>query len=303
MAVIRGRPGPDTLPGTAAEDLLLGLGGGDLLAGREGDDRILGGPGADTIAGDNAPLPGGMTASDFGPVPKAFGGTPGDNLILAGAGDDLVRAGFGSDTVLGGAGGDTILGYGTFGGSPTGATGVIEADGPDWLFGGTGDDLAYGGGGNDLLSGGPGADTLSGGVGVDTLIGGGGNDVFIFGRGVEPFTSPPAAGLDSGVGPGNRDLVLGFEAGEDRLDLRAYGNIVARPGVPSEPVFLGEEPFIASYAPQVRYTIEDGRTVVQVFAPLGNPPGGLPPVVPGAPGAEIELAGEHRLRPEDLILG
>lgn len=303
MTWIIGRPGPETLTGTAAADFVLDPGGADLVSGREGSDVILAGPGADTVAGDNQPVPG-LSAEEpgFGPVPAAFGGSPGDNLIFAGSGDDLVVAGFGSDTVLGEAGADTIFGYGRFGGSPTGHTGVIAADGADWLSGGGGDDLVYAGGGDDRVAGGAGADTIAGGVGVDTLAGGSGPDVFVFGRAVEPFTSAPAASADSGVGPGKRDVILDFEQGEDRLDLRLYANFLARPGVASEPVFLGADPFIASTAPQVRYDVEDGRTVVQVFAPLGNPPSDLPPRVPGGPGVEIELIGEYRLGAGDFIL-
>ena len=141
---------------------------------------------------------------------------------------------------------------------------------------------------------------LFGGVGVDTLIGGAEPDVFVFGRGLEPGTSGFA--LDTGVGRGNRDLVLDFHDGQDRLDLSGYRNFFASPGTPSEPVFLGADPFEASFAPQVRYQIEAGRTVVQVTAPLGSPPSGAEPTVPGEPAAEIELAGEHHLEARDFIL-
>jgi Ca2+-binding RTX toxin-like protein len=128
MTLFTGWPGPDTLIGTAGRDLIIDLGGDDAMSGREANDTIIAGPGADTVAGDNQPLPG-AAEPGFGPVPSAFGGDPGENLILAGAGDDRVVAGFGSDTVFGQAGADTILGYGSFGGSPTGNTGVIAADG------------------------------------------------------------------------------------------------------------------------------------------------------------------------------
>jgi Ca2+-binding RTX toxin-like protein len=304
MALITGRPGSDTLTGTAKTDLILGRGGADFISGREANDTILGGSDDDTIAGDNAPLPGASsgTGDAFGPFPPSSGGTPGNNLIFAGSGSDSILAGFGADVVFGGAGNDTIDGYGSFADSPSGAAGVIAADGNDWLFGGSGDDLIRGGGGDDLLHGGGGNDTLIGGVGVDTLIGGAGCEVFVFGRRLEPFTSAVEFPLDTGTGPGNRDLIVDFRQGKDQLDVSAYQNILARPGVPDEPIFLGTDPFIASYAPQIRYQIDDGRTVVQVSAPLGNPPGGLPPRVPGGPGAEIELVGEHQLGADDFIL-
>lgn len=301
MSVIIGTSGPDSLTGTAGADLILGLGGADFITGREGNDTILGGSGNDTIAGDNSPPPGGpITPSDFGPLPAQFGGTPGNNLIFAGPGDDVVRAGFGADTVFGGPGNDTIFGYGAFGGSPTAQGSVIAADGPDHLFGGPGNDLIYGGGGNDLLDGGPGNDTLVGGLGVDTLIGGPGHDVFVFGRSVEPGAD--IFGPDTGVGPGNRDLILDFHHGQDVLDLRAYQNPFPGSGGQPAPVFLGTGPFEASFALQVRYEIEGGNTVVQFASPFGAPPSGTPPQVPEAPTGEIELAGVHHLQASDFIL-
>jgi Ca2+-binding RTX toxin-like protein len=303
MALTTGGPGPDTLTGTAETDLIFGRGGADFISGREGDDAIFAGPGGDTVAGDNIPVPGVPVGPDdviFGPYPPRFGQTPGDNLILAGSGDDSVLAGFGADAVLGGAGNDTINGYGAAGVSPVGNAGIINADGPDLLFGGAGDDLLRGGGGGDLLHGGTGQDTLVGGVDVDTLTGGTGHDVFVFGRFLEPFATNFA--LDTGVGRGNRDLILDFHQGQDRLDLSAYRNITARPGTPEEPVFLGTDPFEASFSPQVRYFVEGGRTVVQVTSSLGNPPAGVQPRVPEGPSAEIELVGVHHLRADDLIL-
>lgn len=306
MALITGTSSLDTLIGTAGADLVLGRGGADLAIGHAGDDVILGGPGNDTIHGDNFPTPGDprpgeVVTDDFGPFPPPYGGQPGNNLILAGAGDDSVYAGFGADTVLGGAGNDTLYGYGTFGGSPSGRGGVVEAEGPDRLFGGAGRDLVYGGGGADLLSGGSGADTLFGGVGRDTLLGGAGADVFGFGRAVEPYSFSLTP--DSGTGAGQRDIVLDFQRGEDRLDLREYQNFPAVSGTPGMPthVFLGTGPVQAGSVTQVRYEIEGNHTVLQVYAPYGLPPAGIPPVLPTVPTAEIELAGVHHLQASDFV--
>ncbi len=263
----------------------------------------IGPPYTDTIAGDIVPIPGvqpGPSVVSFGPYPAAFGGAPGDNLIFAGPGDDSVSAGFGSDTVFGEAGDDTIFGYGAAGVSPSGNAGIIAADGPDLLFGGPGRDLLRGGGGGDLLDGGSGEDTLIGGTGVDTLIGGVGRDAFVFGRGLEPGAS--SFSPDTGVGPGNRDLVLDFHEGRDRIDLAGYLNIFPGTDGQPPPVFLGTDPFVASFALQVRYEVEDGRTVVQFSAPLGAPDPGTPPTGPEAPTGEIELIGEHYLRADDFIL-
>ena len=124
--------------------------------------------------------------------------------------------------------------------------------------------------------------------------------MFAFGRGLDGGAAFFAA--DTGTGPGNRDLVLDFDEGRDRLDLSGYRNPFAGTDGQPPPVFLGTDPFVATFALQVRYVIEDGRTVVQFSAPLGSPLPGTPPTVPLGPSGEIELAGEHRLEAGDFIL-
>jgi Ca2+-binding RTX toxin-like protein len=301
MAIFTGGPTADTLVGMAADDLIDGRGGADVLIGRESNDTVLGGTGNDTIAGDNAPAPGQpIDANSFGPYPGPER-LPGGNLILAGAGDDSVVAGFGADTVFGGAGNDTLVGYGNAGVSPSGNAGLIARDGPDVLFGGTGDDLLRGGGGNDLLHGGLGADTLISGTGVDRLAGGLGPDVFVFGRNLEPFASDPAT-ADTGVGPGNRDVILDFHDHADRIDLTHYLNPFPGPEGQPPAVFLDMHPFEATNALQVRYEFEGCNTIVQIVSPFGTPPSGTPPEVPTGPTQEIELAGIHYLRAGDFIL-
>jgi len=296
MAIRIGTAGPDSLLGSADADLILGRAGNDEIQGREGNDTILAGDGNDTVYGDNFLLDG----SFGGPLPPLRGSAadgPGDNLILAGDGNDLVYAGFGADTVLGGAGNDTVLGYGVFGGSPSGSQVVNDADGPDLLIGGAGDDTLIGGGGDDVLWGGDGADLLEGGRGADRLAGGNGPDIFQFRFG------SPAPTTDTGIGPEGRDLVLDFCQGEDRLDLRGYLNVFAGPGGQPPAVFLGTDPFEASFALQVRYVVECGHAVVQFAAPLGQPPPGTEPDVPAGPSGEIELAGIRHLTASDFILG
>ncbi|MCB4821858.1 calcium-binding protein [Roseicella aerolata] len=305
MAWITGTQAADTLLGTAGQDVLIGRGAADFLSGGEEDDIILGGAGDDTIGGDNLPLPG--SVSPWGPTPPgetpefpsgrgAFLGKVGNNLILAGGGDDSVVAGFGADTVLGGSGNDTIEGYGAVYLYSRVPNAWINTDGPDLLHGGPGDDLLRGGGGDDRLHGGRGNDTLVGGVGVDTLVGGPGGDVFAFGR---PYAGQFVA--ETGVGPGQRDVILDFEQHQDRIDLTGFASLAAGQAAP---LFLGTQPFVASWALQVRYAIEGDRTLVQfVAAPIGGAPeDGTPPPVPDGPTGEIELSGIHHLRAADFIL-
>jgi len=287
----------EPLTGTEGPDLIVGSDSADLIGGRGGDDTIFARAGDDRIFGDNIGQPGGPF--EVGPLPPQFGGTPGNNLIFAGPGNDFITAGFGSDVVLGGAGNDEIRGYGAFADSTTATAEIISADGPDRLFGGRGDDLIYGGGGNDLLAGGKGKDVLIGGVGVDTLIGGVDEDVFAFGFGREPGFGQEFMfrfSLDTGVGPGNRDVILDFHEGEDKIDLSS-ARPTGRGGI-QPPEFLGTDPFAARFALQVRYDVADDRTIVQFATYIGNPP--FPPT-PSGPSGEIELVGIHHLTGGDFI--
>jgi len=87
-------------------------------------------------------------------------GTPGRDVICAGAGNDIVDGRGGNDVILGGSGNDILRGE----------------DGNDRIEGGSGNDILKGGSGNDILKGGSGRDTLVGGSGNDILKGGGDPD-------------------------------------------------------------------------------------------------------------------------------
>jgi Ca2+-binding RTX toxin-like protein len=284
--------------GTEGSDVIFGTRSADLIGGLEGDDLILARAGDDRIYGDNIGEPDG---DGVGPLPPEFGGTPGNNVILAGRGDDFVVAGFGADVVLGGAGDDEIHGYGVDDEPTDPASALIrEADGPDRLLGERGADSIFGGGGDDLLYGGEGNDSLTGDAGVDTLTGDDGNDVFAFrfffqSTSLDDPTSVTAL-ADTGVGPGNRDLVLDFQQGEDKIDLSRAVPLGRAGAAPTE--FLGTDPFEGILPLQVRYEIEGDRTIVQFVTYAGNPP---TRPVPEAPTAEIELVGAFQLTADDFI--
>jgi VCBS repeat-containing protein len=70
-----------------------------------------------------------------------------------------------------------------------------------------------GGHNDDTLTGGDGLDILVGGAGVDQLKGGLGSDTFVFGND------------DTGSGFGNRDVILDFTIGQDKIDLRDVNQI------------------------------------------------------------------------------
>lgn len=298
MGVRFGTGRTEILTGTDDEDLIFGAGGGDTLLGAGGDDWMFGGGGGDLIFGD----------TESGPLAPRPGSDPnendepGDNFIFAGNGADTVFAGYGSDWVYGGAGDDVINGHGgTRFLPPFAIQGAIALDGADWLYGGAGADTVNGGGGADTLDGGSGQDLVQGNYGADLLKGGEDADIFFFTRG----TGRDAFTPDSGVGEGNRDIVVDFQQSQDKLDLSGYRNPAVTPS--EEVVFRGSDPFLQLFVAQVRAeALGNGSTLIQVYSPIGTMettelPG---PVGSGEPSlmAEIELRGQYDLGRDDFIL-
>ena len=287
MAIRLGTPAGDMLRGTRHPDLAAGRAGDDILQGGLGDDLLSGGGGNDTIHGEN----------EFGPDPRGYINTApgepaaGSNMILGGAGDDSIVAGFGRDTVSGGAGDDVISGAGTpsFPYPPL----IIEArnfDLSDLLWGGAADDSIQGFGGRDTILGGCGDDTIEGGTGADVLLGGAGHDAFAF---TMQSWRPSINGIDTGTGGGERDVVLDFRQGEDILDLAGHKAVYGSDLDPT--AFLGTGEFVDERRTQVRYEVQDGRTIVEFFA------GDLyDPAMPPAAHGQIELAGTYRLSASDF---
>ena len=76
------------------------------------------------------------------------------------------------------------------------------------IFGGFGTETLRGGSGKDVLVGGTGNTTLIGGVGADILYGGGGADTFL-------YTSVSHSNMTA------FDLIVGFDYGQDKLDISA----------------------------------------------------------------------------------
>ncbi|MFN6495696.1 MAG: M10 family metallopeptidase C-terminal domain-containing protein, partial [Nostoc sp. DedQUE01] len=88
---------------------------------------------------------------------------------------------------------------------------ILGTNSNDNLVGTSGNDTIQGLNGNDTLSGLGGNDQLSGGAGSDTLSGGAGNDQFVF----EYF--------DNSVVAKEQDIVIDFQKGQDKIDLRTLG--------------------------------------------------------------------------------
>jgi len=113
--------------------------------------------------------------------------------------------------------GTVLLGgeHSTFSESPGGSAQLIEGGGgDDTLTGTSAGDLLLGASGNDYLDGAAGDDILEGGSGRDRLTGGEGADLFRFTAiGDSYYTASSSI----------TDLVVDFEARQDRIDLAGLG--------------------------------------------------------------------------------
>ncbi|MFC0710049.1 M10 family metallopeptidase C-terminal domain-containing protein [Azorhizophilus paspali] len=233
---LQGSPVAEILVGQGGEDYLDGAGGGDLLDGGAGRDTLSGGTGADLFR-VSARTDSYRTDSE-GFSDRILDFDPGQDRI------DLSALGFtgfgdGHDSALAvqvnDAGTRTYLK--SFEVDAEGRRFEIVLDGDlanrldsdnvlfapvaiegteagDSLIGLPAAESLAGGAGDDYLHGGAGADILDGGLGRDTLAGGSGADLFRFSSLKDSYRT------DS---EGFSDLILDFEAGEDRIDLSALG--------------------------------------------------------------------------------
>lgn len=227
-----GGAGADRLTGNGAANRLRGWDGDDVLDGRDGADVLDGGDGADVLAGGAGPdvfvlrkgEAGGDWIKDFetGVDTVSYEGYADLSVTRNGeiwtlshsAGKEAVRVTAttaepppadvtgtdGADALRGTATGEHIAGL-------AGDDSIAGYGGADLLDGGPGNDRLMGGAGNDRLRGGMGDDRLAGDIGSDSMSGGDGRDAFILRKG-------ETAG----------DVVLDFESGLDKLELRGFGS-------------------------------------------------------------------------------
>ena len=243
---IQGKAGNDIITGGAGNDILDGGSGSDTIFGGDGDDMIeagsgfnntlfgnkgrdtlLGGAGDDDLFGNRGidfldpglgqdDLDGG---GDFDRVSYA-GSSAGvtvnlDTGIGSGgdaAGDTFIRL----ERVTGSQFDDTITGN-EFGNSLKGNDGadtIFGLSGRDVIEGRNGDDILHGGDKNDNILGGNDNDQLFGDAGFDKLFGGLGNDELTGGTETDHFV------FNSSLGAFGGDVIMDFENGVDRIDVR-----------------------------------------------------------------------------------
>jgi Ca2+-binding RTX toxin-like protein len=190
----------------------------------------------------------------------------GDDRFFGGSSRDILRAGLGSDNFDGGAGRDEVsfelvgdsgavkvdLAAGTASGPNDMAMKLVSVEDArtgayaDTVSGSAVANRLEGGAGNDRIAGLAGNDTLVGGTGRDSLEGGAGRDRFVL-----------AAADQSPAGSG-RDRILGFEQGNDRIDLSLIDPVAG--GGNDTFTFLGSGALLAG---GLRFGAVSGNTLVE----------------------------------------
>jgi len=205
--------GDDMLQGNEADNTLDGKQGADTLMGAGGNDRLMGGGGDDRMEGG--------TGNDVYVV-----GTEGDVVVEeAGEGTDTVEASL-THTLA-----ENVEVLRLQGTSDLNGTGNASNNA---LVGQSGDNVLEGMAGFDIITAKDGDDTLIGGADLDWLVGNGGADVFVY----ENIT-------DSLAGQKERDLINGFDHGQDLIDLSAISD--------DDLMFIGADAFDGAGTGQVSY--------------------------------------------------
>jgi len=156
---VTGGAGADVLHGGTGQDLVLGEGGGDTLHGGDGADDLRGGTGDDRLFGHND-----QDRLSGGAGDDSLVGSAGDDTLAGGQGADALHGDIGIDHLTGDPGQDTLFG----GIGDDTLNGMVDdpdtaarddADGRDYLNGGSGDDVILAGQ-EDVVSTGAGADQV-----------------------------------------------------------------------------------------------------------------------------------------------
>ncbi len=257
--LVTGTSADDSLTSTDDNDSVSGLGGDDMLYAGLGADIFDGGDGFDTVSFANA-----------------------QGRVLVDLQFDVSDAGFARFFQFGDVAGLSYANTEAFVGG--GFADNLRGDaGNDSLAGGGVSDRLYGRAGDDTLDGGTGADALYGNMGADIMTGGpdaGRRDRFIY------FNDQ-----ESGVGPGNRDIITDFVPGEDRIEISRLDADLTTLGNQAFD-FIGTSGF-SGQAGELRYqrSFWDQTTIVQMDTD-GDRQADF----------EIELEGDLTLSASDFLL-
>jgi hypothetical protein len=177
-------------------------------------------------------------------------GTPGDDVICAGAGNDVINGLGGNDIIYGGPGNDRLVGG-------SGKDVIYGESGNDTIEGGEGDDKLAGDEGKDKITGGNGLDLLQGGAEADNISAGAGNDLIDGGKGKDTIST----------GAGN-DL-----CNADSSDVRLDACSLDSKGPKFGPLPMVVRQIQAGTMAVFTVNVSDVATVQAVYGSIGGAPG------------------------------
>jgi hypothetical protein len=242
------------------------------ISGTSFADRINGTPGDDVIcAGAGNDIVNGLGGNDIiygGPGNDRINGGSGADDVYGDAGSDYIDGGSGKDDVFGGIGNDTIIG-GT-------DADILKGDtGTDIISGGTGEDEIYGETGNDKIDGGDGSDKLAGGDGIDQITGGNGEDLVQGGSGNDNLSAGSGEDIIDG-GQGKDTITTG--AGNDLCNADSADVRLDTCSLDSKGPKFGALPMVvrqiqAGTMAVFTVNVSDVATVQAVYGSIGGAPG------------------------------
>lgn len=221
--------------GNDLKNILTGNSANNVLDGGKGIDTLIGGDGNDTYVVDLLAKGKGAKAVVYLEDSIVEKARQGEDTVELRLDADTARTFLGSASITLGANLENLdaskLGAFNINLSGNAANNILTGSaGNNTLNGGAGDDTLFAGnGGNNVLVGGLGADTLHGGSGKDTF----------------KFNALTELGLGN-----KQDVVIGFQHGNDTLDLSALKGYR----------FIGANDNFSGTAKQLRYTT-DGNDV------------------------------------------
>jgi len=177
-------------------------------------------------------------------------GTPGDDVICAGAGNDVINGLGGNDIIYGGPGNDRLVGG-------SGKDVIYGESGNDTIEGGEGDDKLAGDEGKDKITGGNGLDLLQGGAEADNISAGNGADLIDGGKGKDTIST----------GAGN-DL-----CNADSSDVRLDACSLDSKGPKFGPLPMVVRQIQAGTMAVFTVNVSDVATVQAVYGSIGGAPG------------------------------
>jgi len=231
---IIGDDNPNTLPGSAANEVIEGRGGADSLSGLGGADTLLGEAGNDTLQG--------------GPGADSMAGGPDNDTYFVDDAGDVVIELANQGTA------DTVRATRSYTLAPQVERLILDGnaaiDGTgnqaaNILTGNAGANALSGLGGHDTLRGQAGADTLNGGAGNDSLEGGDGADLAIFTGNRADYDIVTVAGAEfrlthaRGSQADGVDLVIDMEAFRFADGTMARDSLIRPTGTPGADTLLG----------------------------------------------------------------